>query len=100
MAGTVRIDKQRKDRAVADLKTKADDAWNYITGDLSNLVKNFSSWWIGDAYETFKKDFETTKQKFKTDIYEEILAYRTNLDKAVIAQGDQDTSNARKISIN
>ena len=100
MAGTVRIEKTKKDTAVRELKTKADDAWDYITGDLTKLVNSFSSWWIGDAYETFKKDFETTKQKFKTDIYQEILTYRDNLDKAVAAQAEQDTSNAGKISIN
>ena len=100
MAQTVRIDLAQKDAAVADIANKAEDAWNYINSELQNLVTNFSSWWIGDAYNSFKQDFDVTKSKFKTDIYDEILAYKNNLDKAVVAQSQQDTSNASSININ
>ena len=72
MALTVRIDINAKDAAVTDIQKKAEDAWSYISNELQNIVTNFSKWWIGDAYESFKQDFETTKQKFYEDIYEEI----------------------------
>ena len=100
MAERVRINLAEKNTAVADLKNKAEEAWNYINNELSSLVTNFSSWWEGDAYNAFKEDWETTKGKFRTDIYEEIKIYAQNLDTAVQAQSEQDTSNAGPIKIN
>ena len=100
MAQTVRIDLAQKDAAVADIANKAEDAWNYINSELQNLVTNFQSWWIGDAYNSFKQDFDITKTKFKSDIYDEIIAYKGNLEKAVTAQSQQDVSNAGAININ
>jgi uncharacterized protein YukE len=100
MAATVRISLQEKQSAVSDIRSKAEDAWSYINGELSSLVTNFESWWIGEAYNRFKEDFETTKSKFKVDIYEEIRTYADNLDSAVTAQSEQDVSNAGQIGIN
>ena len=99
-AQTVRIDLAARDAAVSDINRMTEDAWNYINGELQNLVNNFSSWWIGDAYNAFKLDFDITKAKFKTDIYEELIAYKNNLDRAVTAQSQQDASNAGQININ
>ena len=100
MADTVRINLAEKNAAVADIKNKAEDAWSYINNELSSLITNFSSWWEGDAFNAFKEDWEITKTKFKTDIYEEIKTYADNLDKAVEAQSQQDTSNASAVKLN
>lgn len=100
MADRVRINLAERDAAVADINSKAEDAWAYINGELTSLVNSFESWWEGDAYNSFKQDFEITKSKFRTDIYEEIKAYTQNLDKAVTAQSQQDTSNASAVKIN
>ena len=100
MAGKVRINLAEKTKAVNDLKRQAEDAWSYINNELSNIIKNFSSWWEGDAYNAFKQDWEITKTKFKSDIYEEIKAYAANLNTAVEAQSQQDTSNVGSIKIN
>ena len=100
MAERVRINLAEKDNAVRDLRSKADDAWSYIENELSSLVTSFSSWWEGDAYKAFEEDWRATKAKFKQDIYEEILAYAQNLDTAVAAQSEQDTSNVGSIRIN
>lgn len=100
MAERVRINLAEKNAAVADINAKAEDAMNYINGELSSLVTSFASWWEGDAYNSFKEDFETTKRKFQTDIYDEIKAYTDNLNKAVDAQSEQDTSNATAVKTN
>jgi len=100
MAERVRINLAEKNAAVADLNAKAEDALNYINGELSSLVSSLSSWWEGDAYNAFKQDFEITKSKFRTDIYDEIKAYTHNLDQAVESQSQQDTSNAGAVKIN
>jgi uncharacterized protein YukE len=100
MADKVRINLAEKNAAVADLNAKAEDAWNYINGELSSLVVSFANWWEGDAYNAFKQDFELTKNKFRTDIYEEIKAYTKNLDTAVESQSEQDVSNAGAVKIN
>ena len=100
MAERGRINLAEKTTAVNDLITKADDAWNYIDNELSNLVTAFASWWEGDAYKAFIEDWNATKNKFKTDIYEEIKAYAKNLDTAVEAQSQQDVSNVGSIKIN
>ena len=100
MADRVRINLAEKNTAVADINNKAEDAWNYINGELSSLVTSFAGWWEGDAYNSFKDDFEITKTKFRAEIYDEIKAYTQNLDKAVEAQSQQDTSNAGAVKIN
>jgi uncharacterized protein YukE len=100
MAERVRINLSEAQNATSDLNTKAQDALDYINGELSALVTSFDSWWEGDAYNSFKDDFEATKRTFRTDIYDEILAYTRNLTTAVEAQAQQDTSNAGAIKIN
>ena len=100
MAERVRINLAEKTTAVNDMKAKAEDTYNYINNELSSLVTSFQSWWEGDAFNAFQQDFNTTKGKFKTDIYDEIIAYANNLNSAVEAQSTQDTSNAGSININ
>lgn len=100
MADRVRINLAEKNEVIQRMQSLADETWNKIDGELTNLVLNYAQWWEGDAYERFKEDFKITKQKFRETIYDEIIAYKNNLDKAVEAQSQQDTSNAGKIGIN
>ena len=100
MADRVRINLAERDSAVKDINAQAEAAWTKINSELQSIVTGFSSWWEGDAYQSFIADFNATKAKFKTDIYDELKIYATNLQKAVTAQSQQDTSNAGAIKIN
>ena len=98
-ADRISINVAEKDRVVSDMNAQAEEMLSYINGELSNMVNNFSSWWEGDAYQSFLQDFNATKERFKKEIYDEIKTYSNNLNTAVNAQQQQDTSNASSIKI-
>lgn len=100
MADVVRIALDEGQRAVSDIKVKADEIMQYIDQQLSQLITNFSGWWEGDAYKAFLEDWNATKAIFRDKIYNEIITYAGNLDTAVKAQSEQDISNAGAIKIN
>ncbi|MDR2357142.1 MAG: hypothetical protein LBD92_03515 [Oscillospiraceae bacterium] len=100
MADVVRIALDEGQRAVTDIRTKADEIIQYIDSQLSQLITNFSGWWEGDAYNAFLEDWNATKAVFRSKIYDEIIAYSNNLDTAVKSQSEQDISNAGAIKIN
>ena len=100
MADKIRVDHAKGIEASAELKRLAQDAQDYIDGELTRTISDFGSWWEGDAFNKFKSDFELTKSKFRQEIYDEIIAYANNLETAVKAQQQQDTANSNAIGIN
>ena len=100
MADRIRINVSEGRNASKALDTQAQEALNYINGELTNTVVGFASWWEGDAYKAFLDDFNATKAKFNKEIYQEIKTYAANLQTAVTAQSEQDTNNAGSIKIN
>ena len=100
MADMVRIDQQQCAAAAADLRSKLNQLRSYITVDVNNTVQSMSSWWIGDAYNCFREDFERTKDVLEKQVMQEVEDYISRLEKAVAAQAEQDTSNAGSIGIN
>ena len=100
MADMVRIDQQECAAAVSNLRNKVDQLRSYINSDVNNTVESMGSWWIGDAYNSFKEDFNQTKQILEKQVIQEIEDYISRLEKAVRAQAEQDISNAGSIGIN
>lgn len=100
MADMVRIDQQECAASVSRLKGKLNELRSYIASDVNNTVQSMSSWWIGDAYNSFVDDFEKTKSFIEKQVMQEVDDYISRLEKAVAAQAEQDTSNAGAIGIN
>ncbi|MBQ7039521.1 MAG: hypothetical protein IJN39_03030 [Clostridia bacterium] len=100
MADMVRIDQQQCAAAVTDLRNKINQLRSYINSDVNSTVQSMSAWWIGDAYNSFRDDFEQTKQILEKQVIQELEDYISRLEKAVAAQAEQDISNAGSIGIN
>jgi uncharacterized protein YukE len=100
MADMVRIDQQECAASVARLKGKLDELRGYMASEVNNTVQSMSSWWIGDAYNSFVDDFKRTQDILEKQVMQEVDDYINRLEKAVAAQAEQDASNAGSIGIN
>ncbi len=97
MADVVKLSYQEVVDTAKSLRTEAESARTYIQSQVTNEVNNMSSWWVGQAYEAFKSDFNKTKTVFTKQIIDEIITYANNLEKAALAQKVIDDEN-RKIT--
>lgn len=100
MADRVRIDKQECATAAGNLEKNVAQLRQYIQSDVNATVQGMASWWIGDAYEAFKEDFEKTKQILEERVFQQIDDYIVRLKRAVEAQEAQDTDNSQRIGVN
>ncbi len=100
MADIVRLSKDEMETSAARMESKLDALRNHINQKVQSTVSSMDSWWIGNAYEAFKADYNTTKTVLESKVMAEIEDYISRLRKAVNEQIAQDEQNSGTIGIN